>query len=117
MFISQAHPQSNGMVERRQRQLLNFATLYLNTVHNQNLWQLRLLMCHLLLNSTKSSTHNFSPFFLTFFRNAWLPYSAILSKTLNLKEDSEVAGRLCIANWVLKLAMDNHEKHFHQNKI
>ena len=44
---SQAHPQSNGMVERRQRMLLNFARLYSDTYTNQNLWHLRLPMCQL----------------------------------------------------------------------
>ena len=97
--------------------LLNFARLYSDTVTNQNLWHLRLPMCQLLLNSTKSSTRNFSPFFLTFFRHARLPYYVILSKPLNLKEDSEVAGKLRIADRVLKLAMDNLNSHFQQNKI
>ena len=82
VFSSRAHPQSNGMVERRQQMLLNFARLHSDTLHNQNLW-------HLLLNSQ-------------------LPYSVILSKPLNLKEDLEIAGRLLIANQV----MDNLEKHF-----
>ena len=97
IFSSRAHPQSNGMVKRHQRMLLNFARLYSDTVTNQNLWHLRLPLCQLILNSTKSSTRNYSPLFLTFFRHARLPYSAILNKPLNLKEDSEVAGKLRIA--------------------
>ena len=117
IFSSRAHPQSNGMVERRQPMLLNFARSYSDTVTNQNLWHLRLPLCQLILNSTKSSTSNFSPFFLTFFRHARLPYSAILNKPLNLKEDSEVAGKLRIANRVLKLAMNNLNNHFKQNKF
>ena len=113
---SRAHPQSNGMVERRQRMLLNFARLYSDTLSNQNLWHLRLPMCQLLLNLTKSSSRNYSPFFLTFFRHARLPYSAILSRPLNLKEDSKVAGKLRMANRVLKLAMDNLADNFEKNK-
>ena len=109
---SRAHPQSNGMVERRQRMLLNFARLYSDTYSNQNLWHLHLPMCQLLLNSTKSSSHNFSPFFLTFFGNARFSYSGILSRPLNLKEDSKVAGKLRMANCVLKLAMDNLAENF-----
>ena len=61
---SRAHPQSNGMVERLQCMLINFARLYSDTVHNQNLWHLRLPMCLLILNSTKSKSRQFSPFFL-----------------------------------------------------
>ena len=73
-------------------------------------------MCQLLLNSTKSSLRNYSPFFLTFFRHARLPYSAILNKPLNLKEDSEIAGKLRMANRVLKLAMDNVAANFECSK-
>ena len=75
---SRAHPQSNGMVERRQRMLLNFARLYSDTFSNQNLWHLRLPMCQLILNSTYSASRKFSPFFLTFFRHARLPYHCLL---------------------------------------
>ena len=67
---SRAHPHSNGMVERRQLMLINFTRLYSDTVHNQNLWHLRLPMCLLILNSTKSKSRQFSPFFLTYFRHA-----------------------------------------------
>ena len=35
---SRAHPQSNGMVERRQRMLLNFARLFTNDYQSQGLW-------------------------------------------------------------------------------
>ena len=64
---SRAHPQSNGLVEWRQRMLLNFVRLYSDTFTNQNLWHLRLPMCQLILNSTYSASRKFSPFFLTFF--------------------------------------------------
>ena len=50
---SRAHPQSNGMVARRQRMLINFSRLYSDTVHNQNLWHLRLPMCSSQLNQIK----------------------------------------------------------------
>ena len=105
-FSSRSHPQSNGMVERRQRMLLNFARLYSDSFQNQNLWHLRLPMCQLLLNSTKSISRNFTPFFLTYFRHARLPYSVMLNARQNLNEDSRVAGHLRMANRVIKLAHD-----------
>ena len=58
---SRAHPQSNGLVERRQRMLLNYARLYSDTFTNQNLWHLRLPMCMLILNSTYSCLLYTSP--------------------------------------------------------
>ena len=63
---SRAHPQSNG------------------TFTDQNLWHLLLPMCQLLLNSTKSSSGNYSPFFFTFFWHARLPYSAILGRRVTI---------------------------------
>ena len=112
---SRAHPQSNGMVERRQRMLINFARLYSDTVINQNLWHFRLPMCLLILNSTKSKSSNFSPFFLTYFSHARLPYSTMLRRPLNLKEDSTVAGKLRMANTVLRMAMEKLDSNFEQN--
>ena len=112
---SHAHPQPNGMVERCQRMLINFARLYSDTVHNQNLWHLRLQMCLLILNSIKSKSRLFSPFFLTYFRHTRLPYTTMLRRPLNLKEDSSVAGKLRIANTVLGLAMEKLDNNFKQN--
>ena len=115
-FSSRAHPQSNGMVERRQRMLLNFARLYSDTYYNQNLWHLRLPMCQLIMNSTKSVSRNFTPFFLTYFRHARLPYTMMsTSSKVNLNEDSPVAGQLRMANRVLKLANDEIIKITKQN--
>ena len=104
------------MVERRQRMLINFARLYSDTVHNQNLWHLRLPMCLLILNSTKSKSRQFSPFFLTYFRHARLPYSTMLRRPVNLKEDSTVAGKLQMANTVLRMAMEKSDNNFEQNE-
>ena len=112
---SRAHPQFNGMVERRQRMLLNFARLYSDTFHNQNLWHLRLPMCLLILNSTKSKSPQFSPFFLTYYRHARLPYSTMLRRQQNLKEVSSFAGKLRMANTVLRLAMEKLDNNFEQN--
>ena len=103
---SRAHPQSNGLVERRQRMLLNYARLFTNDYASQNSWDIRLPMCLLILNSTKSITRRFSPFFLTFFRHARMPYHAILNRPLNYNESSDVAYRLKEADKVLKASAD-----------
>ena len=54
--------------------------------------------------------------FSLIFRHAQLPYSANLTRPLNLKEDSEIAGKLRMANRVLKLAMDNLAVNFERCK-
>ena len=91
---SRAHPQSNGLVERRQRMLLNFVRLYTDSYTNQNLRHLRLPFCLLILNSTYPVSRKFSPFFLTFFRHARLPYSALTSQPLINNESSNKAQKL-----------------------
>ena len=72
-------------------------------------------MCLLILNSTKSKSRQFSPFFLPYFRHARLPFSTMLRRPLNLKEDSSVAGKLTMANIVLRLAMEKLDNNFEQN--
>ena len=83
---------------------------------NQNLWQLRLPMCQLILNSTYSSSRRFSPFFLTFFRHARLPYHALLNAPLNYNEQSEVAEQLRFSRHILKEAEANIHKQFENTK-
>ena len=95
--------------------LLNFACLYSDTFHNQNLWHLQLPMCLLILNSTISKSRQFYPFYLIYFRHARLPYTTMLRRPLNLKEDSSVAGKLRMANTVLRLAMEKLDNNFEQN--
>ena len=109
---SRAHPQSNGMVERRQRMLLNYARLYSDTFSNQNLWHLRIPMCQLILNSTYSASRKFSPFFLTFFRHARLPYHALLNQSFNYNEHSTIAQQLNFSRRILREAEENLYKRF-----
>ena len=109
---SRAHPQSNGMVERRQRMLLNYARLYSDTFSNQNLWHLRIPMCQLILNSTYSASRKFSPFFLTFFRHARLPYHALLNQSFSYNEHSTIAQQLNFSRRILREAEENLYKRF-----
>ena len=96
--------------------LLNYARLYSDTFTNQNLWHLRLPMCQLIINSTYSSSRRFSPFFLTFFRQARLPYHALLNAPLNYNEQSEVAEQLRFSRHILKEAEANIHKQFDSTK-
>ena len=114
---SRAHPQSNGLVERRQRMLLNYARLYSDTFSNQNLWHLRLPMCMLILNSTYSASRKFSPFFLTFFRHARLPYHALLNQPLNYNQQSSVSQQLNFSRRILQEAETNLQKQFLTSKM
>ena len=97
--------------------LLNFARLYSDTFMNQNLWHLRLPMCQLILNSTYSTSRKFSPFFLTFFRHARLPYHALLNQPLNLNEQSSVSQQLNFSRRILQEAEENLHKQFLLSKV
>ena len=102
----------SATVERRQRMLLNYARLYSDTFSNQNLWHLRIPMCQLILNSTYSASRKFSPFFLTFFRHARLPYHALLNQSFNYNEHSTIAQQLNFSRRILREAEENLYKRF-----
>ena len=53
---SRAHPQSNGMVERRQRMLIEFARSYTFDLAGQSSWHVRLPWCVSVINSTYSKS-------------------------------------------------------------
>ena len=80
------HPQSNGMVERRQQMILSFIRKTTDTLSEQSLWHLKLPEFQTIINSTSSLSHGFSPFFLTFFRHANYPFRSMLSDPVTYNE-------------------------------
>ena len=67
-------------------------------------------------DSTYSASRKFSPFFLTFFRHARLPYQALLNSPLNYNEQSSVAQQLNFSRRVLREAEQNIHKQFDSAK-
>ena len=63
---SAGHPQSNGMVERRQQMILSFLRKANQSYSEQANWNLLLSDFQLIANSIVSKSRKFSPFFLTF---------------------------------------------------
>ena len=88
---SVGHPQSNGMVERRQQMILSFLRKATQSFSDQGNWHLLLSDFQLIANSTISKSRKFSPFFLTFFRTGNFPFKDIKQSNINLNENSQVA--------------------------
>ena len=84
---STAHPQSNGMVERRQQMILAYFRKTTDTLAEQSLWHLKIPEFQTIINSTSSSSRGFSPFFMTYFRHANFPFRSMLSKTTFLRRE------------------------------
>ena len=108
---STAHPQSNGLVERRLQMILNYLRKITESANTQGNWPNLLHEFHLITNSTLSNTRGFSPFFLTFFRTPNFPFKHILSER-HLHQNSYVSDKINNVKKVLQTACDNYNSSF-----
>lgn len=90
------HPQSNGMVERRQAIILQFFRKSCNT-HDK---QMNCAELQTIIISTKSATREHSPFFLTFFKNSNYPLNNIVNRPKSSNETGTIVKKLNIAKKV-----------------
>ena len=74
---SVGHPQSIGMVERRQQMILSFLRKATQSYSEQGNWNLLLSDFQLIAKSIVTKSRKFSPFFFTFFRSGNFPLSDI----------------------------------------
>ena len=109
---SVGHPQSNGMVERRQQMILSFLRKATQSYSDQGNWNLLLSDFQLVANSTISKSRKFSPFFLTFFRTGNFSFSEIKQSNINLNENSQVAEHFNRTRKILQLATEANTKAF-----
>ena len=111
---STAHPQSNGLVERRQQMILNYLWKITASADTQGNWPNLLHEFQLITNSTLSHTRGLSPFFLTFFRTPNFPFNKILSDC-HLHQSTYVSDKINNAKCVLQTACDNYNAAFQEN--
>ena len=111
---STSHPQSNGLVERRQQMILNYLRKITDSVSKQGDWPNFLHEFQLITNSTLSNTRGFSPFFLTFFRTPNFPFNNILSDR-HLHQNSFVSDKINNAKRVIQTACDNYNSSFRES--
>ena len=91
------HPQSNGLVERRQQMISNIMRKMCQDLPFQRNWHLKVPNLQTIINSRVSSTRGFSPFFLTFFRHANFPFQHVKSKPADYNENSTIAAQFNLA--------------------
>ena len=111
---STAHPQSSGLIKRRQQKELNYLRKITVSADTQGNWPNLLHEFQLITNSTLSHTREFSPFFLTFFRTPNFPFNNILSDR-HLHQSTHVSDKINNAKRVLQTACDNYNAAFHEN--
>ena len=118
---SRAHPQSNGMVERRQRMLIEFARSYTFDLAGQSSWHVRLPWCVSMINSTYSKSRKQSPYFLTFFRHPRLPYTSIINQPPAYSDSSishkfsQIQKTLIDTEKLLSQKFDESKRYFGSN--
>ena len=107
ILTSVAHPQSNGMVERRQQMISSFFKKHISSYADQLNWPARIPELQTIINSSKSQSRGFSPFFLTFFRQNNFPFGQLLHSDMDY-EDSSVAAKVNSAMRAAKTAHENY---------
>ena len=108
------HPQSNGLVERRQQMILNFLRKATNSAESQGNWPNLLHEFQLITNSTLSQSRGFSPFFFTFFRTPNFPFNNIFTQR-HLHQNWYVSDKINNAKTVLQQACDNYNNAFKEH--
>ena len=114
---STAHPQSNGMVERRQQMILNYVRKNIETLAEQGIWHEMIPDFQTIVNSTVSKSRGFSPFFLTFFRHANFPFTSLVTERPSLGEHNTMHARINFSQKILKQAEGVNAEMFKANKM
>ena len=99
------HPQSNGMVERRQQMISMYFRKIVDNYSDQTSWPAHIATLQLILNASKSTSRGFSPFFLTYFRHPNFPFHDLL-RPFRYKEGSSVTAHLNTATKTIKSAQE-----------
>ena len=116
IIASTAHPQSNGMVERRQQMLTNFLRKISSPLGEQQSWYLSLNDFMLITNSSISKTRGFSPFFLTYFKHPNFPFQDFNKQYPLYQDDSNVADLINKSQKYISTAASNSLNSFQEYK-
>ena len=110
------HPQSNGMVERRQQIIIAYLRKTTQDVKDQPNWHLKISELQTIINATISSTRKFSPFFLVFMKHPNFPFAEITGASRNYNTDSSLAARFNLSNKLIQECQQFLEESFQAQK-
>ena len=111
------HPQSNGLVERRQQMISNFMRKMCDDLPSQRKWHLKVPNLQTIINSSISSSRGFSSFFLTFFKHANFPFQQLKNKPIYYNETSSVAAQFNMAQDTIQKCQDALDASFDSAKL
>ena len=114
---STGHPQSNGMVERRQQMLISYFKKLIHSSDSQAHWDEALPDFQTIINSTGSASRKHSPFFLTFFQHPHFPFQHLSNKDHSFDENSSVESRLNLSKQILREAADHVDSYHALTKL
>ena len=117
IISSTAHPQSNGMVERRQQMLTNFLRKVTSSLGDQQSWHLSLNDFMLITNASVSKARGFSPFFLTYFKHPNFPFQDFDKQNPLYHDNSSVADLLNSSQKYISAAAKNSQDSFNEYKM
>ena len=112
IFSSTAHPQGNGMVERRQQMITQFLRKTVADISEQKHWPTKIPELQTIINSTTSSSRGHSPFFFTFLKHPNFPFQELLSANPDYSNQSDLSVRLSLSNKLIKECEQTLEEAF-----
>ena len=86
------HPQCDGLTERFNRTLLERIAFYVNHYHDD--WDLHLPYCLFAYRSAQQASTGYSPHFLLFHREPYLPSDVMLRPTEQQKSSSDIMQKI-----------------------
>ena len=116
IFSSTSHPQSNGMVERRQQMITQILKKTIADISEQKNWPSKMPELQTIINSTTFSSRGFSPFVLTFLKHPNFPFQQLLTASPNYSDQSNLTVRFNLSNRLIKECEKTLEESFEKAK-
>jgi len=91
LSTSAGHPQTNGIVERHNDSVKSVIAKYVDRSHHD--WEDRLDAAVYSINTTVHSVHKFTPFFLVYTRDPFLPCDAVVPSNPKTMDDGDLEQR------------------------
>lgn len=104
------------MVERCQQMITQFLCIVTSNFGEQQQWPHKIPELQTILNSTTSSSRNYSPFFITFLEHPNFPFQSLVNSTPFYSDSSALTARFNLSNQLIKECEKVLEDSFDQAK-